>query len=409
MFSLFSAITESFSSVEMNDVRRLTGAMDVDAGTDWFSIPTFFVLFRETLEVMIIVSCMICALEKLNLATERKWITYGCLAGLAVDVVIGVALIIAFETAKNNAFDGSTDNGKIFEGTLMLFAAIVITVFALGLTKFMTGIDEKFKAKMEKFKNDIAVTQDHVHEDEEGGLVGVDQKDVASSDKVKDALGEDDDAHTVAETYTSSLPPDELRKLRITLWTMAFFAVFREGLECIVFLAGLTSEYSGKSMIFPAFAGVIIGLIFGYFFVLSSKVVAMFYFVLISMFMLFLMAAGLVSKSFSEWIELGANGGPHVFNARECCANSNGFWSFLRLIFGYNDNPTVLEFMTYFGYWIIIIAISWYRGLFKIISKGVVDYQINKSEDYMKVSQFSKVYEIEYKKSDSSHFDKNEF
>ena len=82
----------------MQSARRLESTWDSSQGEEWFSIPVFFVLMRETLEVMIVISCMYNALEKLNLSAEKRHLAYGCFAGLAVDVVIGVVLITVFYT-----------------------------------------------------------------------------------------------------------------------------------------------------------------------------------------------------------------------------------------------------------------------------------------------------------------------
>jgi FTR1 family protein len=181
-----------------------------------------------------------------------------------------------------------------------------------------------------------------------------------------------------------------IRGLKFNLFIMSFMAIVREGLECIVFLAGLTSSYSGESMIFPSISGVLIGCLLGYLFIRTSQAFAMLYFVLISMLMLFMIGGGLMTRAFTELIELGLEGGPKVFNAKSCCNQNIPFWGFMRIIFGYNDNPTTVEFCVYFGYWVLVLFLSWYKGLFTLISASLMDYQTVLSDKYIDVTRRTK-------------------
>jgi len=190
-------------------MRKLESAFKSEAGTDWFSIPVFFVLLRETIEVMVILACLFSALDKLNMQCQNKWITYGAFLGVVVDVIIGVALIITFVTLKDNAFDPNSPNEIIFEGTLMLFASGVVTVFALGLTKFICGLQAKLEAKMSKFTLSI-------------------EQSVANKEL-------DNKLPNSPEIATGEILVDP--GLKWNLGFMAFVAVVREGLECVVFLA----------------------------------------------------------------------------------------------------------------------------------------------------------------------------
>lgn len=144
--------------------RRLESVWSSDQGTNWFSIPVFFVLLRETLEVMVILACMFCALQKLNLTSLKKWITYGAICGLVVDVIIGVALIVVFVTLKSNAFDSASDSEKVFEASLMLVSSLIVTIFALGLTKFISGLEGKFGVKLAKYTIEIESAQKLINE-----------------------------------------------------------------------------------------------------------------------------------------------------------------------------------------------------------------------------------------------------
>jgi len=449
--------------------RRLESTFDSAQGEDWFSIPVFFVLMRETLEVMVVIACMYNALEKLNLGGEKRYLAYGCLAGLAVDVVIGVVLISVFYSLRKNAFDAKSNAEIVFEGTLMLFTCIVVTVFALGLSKFINGLDGKISRKLSTFTEAVKSTVAGP-----GTSAAADSGDLESVDKGNDSAKSDEAAGGAEDTYsaewrdvistdiivldasvdaaeaksnkvprpappstgrsvfrahrrrpspaghdvssgvggarftgegpgsTSSaitvpgeslvdvvvpaaaepgpMAPKELSKLRWGLWSMAFMAIVREGLECIVFLAGLTASYSTNSMIFPAIAGVLVGLALGYLFIRTSRAWAMVYFVLISVFMLFAIGGGLISRAFTEFKELGMNAGPHLYNARSCCNQNTPFWGFLRIIFGYNDKPSVVEFLAYVVYWAVAIYLAKRRGILEAAKEACKSYHVSESE-----------------------------
>lgn len=443
--------------------RRLESAFISEKGENWFSIPVFFVLMRETLEVMVVLSCMYTAVEKLGMTQERTWITYGTLLGLLVDIIIAAAIVSVFVSLRQNAFAGKSE--IIFEGTLMLFTSIVITVFALGLSKFINGLDQKIGRKMIAYTSQIASqvagrtehdsegTWNNAPGDEEEGDEEEDDDGFKKRETVKD--GKDTDMNTVATAgaiamvdvklvsistehslaaqpkvpkqkrpvfrghrrrssgadvnsnfsdnsnrphsliptviaqeaslaisapVPPKLDPEELNRLRWGLFWMSFMAIVREGLECIVFLAGMTGSYTGESMIFPSIAGVLVGVALGYLFIRTSRAWAMTYFVLVSVFMLFAISAGLVTRAFTEFIELGMDGGPLIYNARACCNRNVPFWGFLRIIFGYNDKPHVAEFLSYVFYWMIALGLAYHRGILAVCGKAVVDYHIDSSD-----------------------------
>lgn len=150
---------------------------------------------------------------------------------------------------------------------------------------------------------------------------------------------------------------------------MTFFAVVREGLECIVFLAGLTSSYPPQSMPFPAIMGVIVGCVVGLLFYRGSRQMGVRFFAMVSMAMIFLVAAGSIARSFTEFVEIGLPGGPLVYDASVCCGTETPFWGFLRIIFGYNATPTPAEFLIYFAYWITLIWVGQLTGTWASFDK----------------------------------------
>lgn len=327
--------------------RILEGVWETSSdGSTYFSIPVFFVMLRETVEVVLIIAVTYNYLSTNELTQYKKYATAGVLLGVLVDLLIGGIMIAVFVTIKSNAFDSASDSEKVFEGTLLLFSCIIVTVFGLGMSKMFNNMNAKVIRKV------ATISQT---------LTGVSTSEVAK--ETTDDLPQltDDEGLVVAETE------EELKKkgakIAWGIMSVTFFAVVREGLECVVFLAGLTSSYPPQSMPIPAIAGVITGGFLGVMFYRGGRQMGIRVFALISMAMLFLVAAGLIARAFTEFVELGMDGGPIVYDATECCGTNTPFWGFLRIIFGYNAEPTLIEFLIYFSYWIVLAVVGEYFGV----------------------------------------------
>ena len=317
-------------------------------GSNLFSIPVFFVLLRETVEVVIIIAVTFSYLSDNKLTEFKKWAIAGVVAGTLLDLVIGIILIAIFVTIKSNAFDSASDSEKVFEGTLLLFSSILVTVFGLGMSKMFNNMNAKVGRKITKISKSLT------------GAAGV--QDVANTAEVNgvENVNEDPEACELIDPNSPEAVAATKKARSKIAWgvlSVTFFAVVREGLECIVFLAGLTSSYPPQSMPIPAIMGVLTGCFVGMLFYRGGRQMGIRFFAIVSMAMLFLVAAGLIARSFTEFVELGMVSGPVVYDASECCGTDTPFWGFLRIIFGYNATPTLIEFLIYFSYW-IVLAIS---------------------------------------------------
>lgn len=315
-------------------------------GSNLFSIPVFFVLLRETVEVVLIIAVTFSYLSDNKLTEFKKWAIAGVVAGTLLDLVIGIILIAIFVTIKSNAFDSASDSEKVFEGTLLLFSSILVTVFGLGMSKMFNNMNAKVGRKITKISKSLT------------GAAGVrTEEDIAQG---TDEIMRDPETGELIDPNSPEAVAAAKKARSKIAWgvlSVTFFAVVREGLECIVFLAGLTSSYPPQSMPIPAIMGVLTGCFVGMLFYRGGRQMGIRFFAIVSMAMLFLVAAGLIARSFTEFVELGMVGGPVVYDASECCGTDTPFWGFLRIIFGYNATPTLIEFLIYFSYW-IVLAIS---------------------------------------------------
>jgi len=284
---------------------------------EWFNPGAFFILLRETLEAAVIVAILLRFMDKMNHQAMKKQVWFGAFAGIAVSVVLGAIFMTIFYIAKENLFSGESE--RAFKGVITLLAAALITVLAFAMVKMITW-EKKFEQKLK-----------------EATL-----KAVSGSDKY-------------------------------AVFLLSFSAVFREGVESVLFLTGVTGNASVKSIIFPSIAGIAIGLVVGFFVYFSSKPLKLRMFYYVSMFILMVIAAGLCSQGNLFLSEAGWWGNWLPKNERNWWNTSawdiswfaddkdNGFWSMMRAVFGFEDQPTHGQIFFWLGYWVIASTMLWMR------------------------------------------------
>jgi high-affinity iron transporter len=224
-------------------------------GTEYFSVPAFFVCFREAVEACVIIAVLIKYLDKVNKKHLQRDVWLGALSGLAIAIIAGIGLIIAFYAVDKNFFVGKQE--MLFEGILSLFASIIITVLAMSMLKI-----SKFQAMWEA---------------------------KLSANLVK------------AEAEGSSLR-------RSTVFWIPFISVLREGLETVIFLAGVGAGYPAKSIPIPGIVGLLTGLAVGYALFRAGSKTSVHTFLLCSTVLLTFIAAGLMARASHEFQEAGVFG-----------------------------------------------------------------------------------------------------
>ena len=80
--------------------------MESADGPAAFSIPVFFVLLRETLEVAIVIACLFQYMAKMDLLRHKNQVIAGVGLGLLFDFIFGAIIITLFYVAEQNAFEG---------------------------------------------------------------------------------------------------------------------------------------------------------------------------------------------------------------------------------------------------------------------------------------------------------------
>lgn len=258
---------------------------------------SFLITSRETLEAALVVGVVMAYLTKTNNNQYKKTVYYG----IAFGVILSILAAVAF-TLLSGGFEGRAE--EIFEGFTMLFAAILLTTMILWMMK-QSNIAQQIESK------------------------------VAS--------------HIAKAEYKSTYA--------IGLFALIMVAVLREGIETVLFFSAL--NYSAGVSFVGATLGVITAIAIGYLFFVGSRKINLRKFFTISSILLILISAGLVAHGIHELQEaaLIPIAAGQVWDTNNILNEEGIFGSFLKGLFGYNGNPSLLEVLFYFAYLGIIFYI----------------------------------------------------
>ncbi|KAF7731927.1 high-affinity iron permease [Apophysomyces ossiformis] len=318
---------------------------------DLFNVPIFFIIFRETTEAAIIVSVLLSFLRKVFepgsplFKRLRNQIWIGAAVGLIICLCIGGTFIALWYTLLSNAW-GSAE--YIWEGVFALIATVLITVMGLAMLR-TERMQEKWKVKlakaMERKKNE------------------------------KSAL------KTKFQRYSFFLLP--------------FITVLREGLEAVVFIGGVSLNVQAKSIPIAAIMGFLCGCLVGVIIYRGGSLLRLRWFFIISTAILYLVAAGLMSKAVGYFETNAWNnviGGEsaeesgtvipykvttavwHVsWGDPENVTDGNGGWQIFNAILGWNNTATIGTITSYCLYWVLVMALlarSYWKDRSRAIKKA---------------------------------------
>lgn len=157
-------------------------------------------------------------------------------------------------------------------------------------------------------------------------------------------------------------------KKTTALMFLAFTSVFREGIEAVLFMAGIAISTGGLSII-GGLLGVVAALIVGYFIFERAMRFNIGAFFKITTILLIFIAAGLFSHGIHELSEIGLFPPliEHVWNVNPP-QNSDGSYPLLhergiigsmaKALFGYDGNPSLIRVISYVSYLGVVYLIS---------------------------------------------------
>ncbi|OCT50135.1 Plasma membrane iron permease [Cladophialophora carrionii] len=304
---------------------------------DVFAVPVFFIVFRETLETTIVVSVLLSFLKQ-QLGPDkdrtvykklRNQVWYGVLVGFVICLIIGCGMIGAFYGIGTDSWGSAED---IWEGVFALVASIIIALMGAALLR-ISKMQAKWKVKLAK------------------ALEAKDNKHARFGNRFK----------AWAEKYAMFLLP--------------FITVLREGIEAIVFVGGVSLGVQASSIPLPTVCGLLAGCAVGFLIYKGGNQAPLQLFLIASTSFLYLVAAGLFSRSIwyfetDAWNkatggDASENGsGPGSYDIRRsvwhvnCCnpeLNGGGGWGIFNALLGWQNSATYGSVIGYNVFWIVTI------------------------------------------------------
>ncbi|KAF5361188.1 hypothetical protein D9758_009048 [Tetrapyrgos nigripes] len=346
-------------------------------GKNLFSVPIFFIVFRETLEAAIIVSVLLGLAEQIvqedpdrisginrtpavvvedsndkgesgsdssptppdavfeDDEVQRKrlirklriQIFSGAAIGFLIALAIGAAFIAVWFTQASNLWAKSEE---LWEGIFELIAALMIFVMGITMLK-MDRAKAKWRLKLQRaFRN-------------------------------------------------STVRDGEAQSGKWALFILPLITVLREGMEAVVFVGGVSLGQPATSIPIAAIVGLICGLIIGFIIYEFASRTTLTIFLIAMTNLLLLIGAGLFSRSVGAFQEhawnnlLGADvddaggDGPGSYRVQgnvwhlDCCNPEDNLdnegWSVFNALFGWTNNATLGTVLSYVFYWLAVIVV----------------------------------------------------
>ncbi|KAJ6469505.1 Ftr1 protein [Mycena sanguinolenta] len=335
-------------------------------GKNLFSVPIFFIVFRETLEAAIIVSVLLGLAEQIVYEHparfgQRRQITAGndgshdskdevssdpeddaahrrqlirklriqifagAGLGLFIALAIGAAFIAVWFTQAANLWSKSEE---LWEGIFELIASLMIFVMGVTMLK-MDRAKAKWRVKLER-------------------------------------------------AFSGARTDGETRAGRWVLFILPLITVLREGMEAVIFVGGVSLGQPATSIPIATIVGLICGLIVGFVIYSFASRTTLSIFLVAMTNLLLLIGAGLFSRAVWAFQEkafnnlLGADvddtggDGPGSFRVQgnvwhlDCCNPDDNLdgqgWSIFNAIFGWTNSATLGSVLSYVFYWIAVIV-----------------------------------------------------
>ena len=157
-------------------------------------------------------------------------------------------------------------------------------------------------------------------------------------------------------------------KYPLGIFLLSTLSVGREGIETVIFLNAAQFADEGTNLFWSGIAGVIIAIILGYLIFATTKRIPLKHFFNATSAFLILFAAGLIAHGVHEFqeahllpifIEELWNLNPNVITEGiyPIWHEKGTMGSFLKALFGYNGNPSLIEVMSYLAYLAITVIL----------------------------------------------------
>lgn len=303
-----------------------------------FNVAVFFVVFRECLEAVVVVSVLLSFLKQAIGDKDRKlyhrlrkqvWI--GVALGFIICLAIGAGFIGAYYSLQNDIFGSAED---LWEGVFCMIATVMISMMGIPMLR-MNKMQGKWRIKIAK------------------SLVEMPKR---KRDYFR--LG-----------YLGR---------RYAMFILPFITVLREGLEAVVFVAGagITTQGSHASAYpLPVFVGLFAGGLVGFLLYYGASRSSLQVFLVISTCILYLIASGLFSRgawyfenyrfnkaSGGDASESGDGNGSYnirksVYHINCCNPELDNGWDIFNALLGWQNTGYLSSILCYNIYWLVLIIV----------------------------------------------------
>jgi high-affinity iron transporter len=253
--------------------------------------------FREGLEAALILGIVLSVLRRVG----RQDRTLGVWLGAGLAALISLVGGITLHTL-GVAFEGRAE--EIFEGVAMLLAAAVLTWMIFWMAR------------------------------QGRGLQAVLEQDVRQAARTGGAWA---------------------------LFSLAFVAVLREGIELALFLTAAAFTATARATLIGGLLGLVAAAAVGWLLFATTARLNISAFFRVTGALLIVVAAGLVAHGVHEFNEAGIIPSvvEHVWDVNPVLDEGSGAGLLLKALFGYNGNPSLTEIIAYVGYWIVVLSLLW--------------------------------------------------
>ncbi len=257
--------------------------------------------FREGLEAALVVGIILSYLSQIGHADRRAWVW----------AAVGAATALSFGLALGLQIIGAELEGQaeyIFEGVAMLLAVVVLTWMVFWMRYQARAIKGSLEAEVR-----VAVRQRH----------------------------------------------------NWALFSMAFLAVFREGVETALFLTAASLVSGGVTTWNGGVIGLACAAAAGWAIYTSAARLNVRRFFDVTSVLLLAFAAGLLAHGIHElqeagWLPVVIE---HVWDLKPVLDDGSTAGSLLRTLAGYNDNPALIEVIGYLAYWVTALgSANWWTN-----------------------------------------------
>ncbi|MDB3887847.1 FTR1 family protein [Candidatus Marinimicrobia bacterium] len=278
----------------------------------------FLIMFREVLEGVLVVGILYTFIVKTGKLHLKKSITNGIVASFIATAIFAVIFQITY-----GGFEGK--QAALFEGTTMLIAAFLLSTMIIWM-----GRNKNVAASLEKEASDII---------------------------------------------------DQDKNVSLGLFALTFFAIFREGVEVVLFMYAILIQSDGLS-IGGSILGSLVALMIGYSIFIQGKKVPLKKFFNVTSILLIFVCAGLVAYGVHEFEEafytkdemkkmeiwnindsgpvfgfnIDDNGGP-----KPLFSDKGAVGQLFKGFFGYNGNPTTTEILSWL-FTLILVSFMWRKA-----------------------------------------------